>query len=69
MEKRMLTRVSPGLSQDSDTGLFEEEVIYTIKLGDNKEIRYKTSYELYSVRFRHSDITDLQHRNISARKE
>lgn len=46
METRLLIRVSPGLSQDADTGLFEEEVIYTIKLGDSREIRYKTAYEL-----------------------
>ena len=46
MEKRVLIRVSPGLSKDAGTGLFEEEVIYTIKLGDGKEIRYKTAYEL-----------------------
>jgi hypothetical protein len=42
----MLNQVSPGLSQDGSTGLFEGDVIYTVKLRGDREIRYKTAYEL-----------------------
>ncbi len=42
----MLNQVSPGLSQDGSTGLFDVPVIYTVKLKGGREIRYATAYEL-----------------------
>lgn len=42
----MLNQVSPQMHQNSSTGPFDGEAIYTVKLKGNRELRYKTAYEL-----------------------
>lgn len=48
----MLTQLAPGLSQDGSTGLFHDVKIYIVNIGGERQIRYKTAYELgYIVGF------------------
>lgn len=45
-EEKIVTKVANGLNGDKETGLFEHKTIYIIKIEQNKEIRYRTAYEL-----------------------